>query len=414
MTTFPHLPSDFYEYSESLRRVRQAAFARQVSPDSVLAVVLCRVAASLPPGIVLPDGGTLDFIAALVGESGTGKSKSMDVAKDLLPDIGTDYDGVPIGSGEGIASAYVGKVDDSGTNPPLRTSALFYVDEGSQLLTVSKREGSITADTMRSGWSGQTFGTLNASADRKRVVKRGTYRFALAVGLQPVYAADLLTGKDAGDPQRYLFAGVTHPDIPDDVPPFPDPIRLPLTGLPEVSDTVQVDANVMKGIRKRRAAVSRGEVKPDPLDSHRDLLTLKVAALLSHLTDESGDVTADLWELATYVVDNGRNVRDYVVTQSTSERDRIWQDAIARDLEKDAMRDEHRERRARYSMARSMIRKAKQVAKPTTRSILLTSVSGKHRNVISFDDALDFACEYGTDDGRLRRDGDYFTYLPAA
>lgn len=413
MTTFPHLPSDFYEYSESLRRVRQAAFSRQVSPDSVLAVVLCRVSASLPPGIVLPEKGTLDFIAALVGESGTGKSKATGVATDLLPDIGTDYDGVPIGSGEGIAGAYVGKVDDSGTNPPLRTSALFYVDEGSQLLTVSKREGSITANTMRSGWSGETFGTLNASADRKRIVKRGTYRFALAVGLQPVYAAELLTGKDAGDPQRYLFAGVTHPDIPDDVVSFPEPIRLPLTGL-KVSDTVQVDGDVMKGIRKRRAAVSRGEVKPDPLDSHRDLLTLKVAALLSHLTDESGDVTADLWELATCVVDNGRNVRDYVVTQSKSERDRIWRDNVTRDLEKDAMRDEHRERRARHSMARSMIRKAKHVGKATTRSILATAVSGKHRNVVDFDDALDFACEYGTDDGRLRRDGDYFVYVPAA
>jgi hypothetical protein len=61
-----------------------------------------------------------------------------------------------------------------------------------------------------------------------------------------------------------------------------------------------------------------------------------------------------------------------------------------------------------------MIRKAKHVGKATTRSILATAVSGKHRNVVDFDDALDFACEYGTDDGRLRRDGDYFVYVPAA
>ena len=138
-STFPHLPSDFYDHSEPLQRVRQAAFSRQVSPDAVLAVILCRVAASLPPGIVLPVRGTLDFISALIGDSGTGKSRAMTTATDLLPDIGTDYDGVPIGSGEGIASVYVGKVDDSGTNPPLRTASLFYVDEGSQLLTLSRR-----------------------------------------------------------------------------------------------------------------------------------------------------------------------------------------------------------------------------------------------------------------------------------
>ena len=412
-STFPHLPSDFYDHSEPLQRVRQAAFSRQVSPDAVLAVILCRVAASLPPGIVLPVRGTLDFISALIGDSGTGKSRAMTTATDLLPDIGTDYDGVPIGSGEGIASVYVGKVDDSGTNPPLRTASLFYVDEGSQLLTLSRREGSITADTMRQCWSGQTFGTLNASADRKRVVKRGTYRFALAVGFQPVYAAELLNANGAGDPQRYLFAGVTHPDIPDDVVPFPDPIQLPLTGL-KVSDCVQVDHNVMKGIRKRNAAVSRGEVKRDPLDSHRDLLTLKVSALLSHLTDERGGITADVWELATYVVDNSRAVRAFCMTQTQHQRDQQWRETIERDLTKDAMREQHREKRACHSMARSMIRKAKQVGKPTTRAILMTSVSGKHRNSFDFDEALDFACEYGTDDGRLTRQGDYFAYVPAA
>jgi len=409
---FPHLPSAFYTSSDVLIRVRKAAYARQVSPDAVLAVILCRVAASLPPGIVLTNGGTLDFVAALVGSPGTGKSKAMKAATDLLPDIGTTFDGVPIGSGEGIATAYVGKPDATGTNPLHNASALFYVDEGEQLLTVGRRDGSTTFATMRSCWSGQAFGTLNASTDRRRVVKAGTYRFALAVGFQPTYAAELLTGKDAGDPQRYLFAGVTHPDIPSVPPPFPDPLRLPLTAS-GTSMVVNVDADIAAGIARRRAEVATGRTVLDVYDTHRDLMTLKVAALLSFLNDD-GDVTPQSWNLANAVVDNGRRVRTHLVSVSQSvDNDRFLQ-GVERKLQEESMREERRESRIRLSAAGSMIRRTKRNGRPVTRSTLTTAVSGKHRNVIDIDDVIDFACEVGTPDGRLKREGDYFAFVPAA
>jgi len=409
---FPHLPSAFYTSSDVLIRVRKAAYARQVSPDAVLAVILCRVAASLPPGIVLSNGGTLDFVAALVGSPGTGKSKAMKAATDLLPDVGTTYDGVPIGSGEGIATAYVGKVDDTGTNPLRNSSALFYVDEGEQLLKVGRRDGSTTFATIRSCWSGQAFGSLNASTDRRRVVKAGTYRFALAVGFQPTFAAELLTGQDAGDPQRYLFAGVTNPDIPSVPPPFPDPLRLPLTALP-LSEVVDVDADIAAGIARRRAEVATGRTVLDALDTHRDYLTLKVAALLSFLDGEGGDVTPQSWNLANEVVENGRNVRTHLISLTQSaDNDRFLQ-GVERKLQEESMREERRDSRMRLSAAGSMIRRTKRNGRPVTKSILMTAVSGKHRNVLDIDDVIDFACEVGTEDGRLKREGDYFAFVPA-
>jgi hypothetical protein len=67
----PHLPASFYERSELLRKVRDAGFARITSPDAVLASLLCRVSASLSPGISIPNG-SLNYVVALIGESGTG------------------------------------------------------------------------------------------------------------------------------------------------------------------------------------------------------------------------------------------------------------------------------------------------------------------------------------------------------
>lgn len=414
MNTFPHLPTAFYDRSDAFRRIRRAAFARQVSPDAVLAVTLCRVAAALPPGIVLPDGGTLDFVAALVGAPGSGKSKAMKAATELLPDIGTKYDGFPPGSGEGIAAAYVGKVDDSGVNPIQNTSALFYADEGETLLTVGRRDGSTTFPTIRSAWSGQTFGSMNASTDRRRVVKAGTYRFALAVGFQASFAAELLSGQHAGDPQRYLFAGVTHPDIPPVPPPFPEPLSLSLTGSSSRL-VVDVAAEVRAVLCERRHRIATGVEIPDPLDTHGDLLTLKVAALIAYL-DSDGDlsVTVALWNDARTVVDNGREVRTHLLAVSKAEGVERLRESAERDSQRDAMREEHKSKRARVSCAKSMIRRARREGKPVTRAILTQAVAGNYRNLVEVDDVIDYACYVGTDDGRLKRDGDYFVFVPAA
>jgi hypothetical protein len=81
----PHLPASFWEQSPQLTAIRQAAFARITSPDAVLACVLCRVAASFPPTFTLPNNTSLNYIVALVGDSGHGKSVAFRTARHLLP-----------------------------------------------------------------------------------------------------------------------------------------------------------------------------------------------------------------------------------------------------------------------------------------------------------------------------------------
>jgi hypothetical protein len=233
----------------------------------------------------------------------------------------------------------------------------------------------------------------------------------MAVGLQAKFAAELLTGQDAGDPQRYLFAGVTHPDIRDVPPPFPTPIRVALTGTAN-DCVVAVDAEIAAAVQRRRGAVARGDVVPDPLDTHRDLLTLKTAALLSFL-DDDGDVLPVYWELAKAVVDNGRTIREHLIAASKAAVDEQLRAAADRDARLFALREQSKEQRALTTCARSMIRKAKNAGRPVTRSTLTQAVAGKYRTVVDVDDVIDFACETGTDDGRLRRDGDYFVFVAA-
>jgi hypothetical protein len=68
----PRLPASFYEHSDILRKVQQAGFNRITSPDAVLACLLCRVSASLEPGIELPDASLNFIIPRLLVDQGQG------------------------------------------------------------------------------------------------------------------------------------------------------------------------------------------------------------------------------------------------------------------------------------------------------------------------------------------------------
>lgn len=410
---YPHLPTEFYDLAPNLKRVRQAALSRQTSPDAVLAVVLCRVAASIPPTVTLPNRGTLDYVAALIGQPGQGKTVAFNAARDLVPDIGTPHDGLTPGSGEGVAAAYVGTVDEQGVNPIVSRSALFTCDEGETLLTVGRRDGSTLFSTFRSAWSGSAFGSQNASRDRRRVVKSGQVRFALAVGFQPTFAADLLNDAHGGSPQRYLFAAVTHPAIVDKYVAFPEPISLSFAGT-QAQLEYDVDDSILNGIRARRGAVGRCEVIPDPLESHRDLLTLKTAALLSNLIGTDA-VTTELWQYATAVVDVSRKVRTRVLEQHRAALDAVRDERTRHDVERDAVKEQAREQRVLISMAGSMVKCARVKARPVTRSELAHATASKHRNVVPIDDAISFAVDPGTEHGRLKRHPDrhdLFKFVP--
>lgn len=407
----PHLPVEFYDKTETRRKIRQAAYAARVSPDGLLVAVLCRVAASLPPKYQLPNDGSLNFVGGLVGVTGGGKSKTLRAARRLVPEIGTKYDGVGIGSGEGIASLLERLLED----PTTRPSALFEVDEGEALLKVSGREGNVTLPTVRSAWSGQSLGQTNSTKERTRHVPANSYRFSLVAGFQPVVLARFLGGtyRAVGDPQRFLFAGVRHPVIPDERPPFPEPISLPLAGFDLSAEVVvDVDPDVLRIISRYEVAVARGEVEVDPDDSHRHFLTLKTAGLLSAL-ESDGTVTPAVWADAWQVVDLSRAIRTWgrELTAGEEAAKEAAEEAkgIGKAIRREAATDDDRYNRYRLSMAGSMIRKARNERRPLKRRELEHATAPKHRAVVTVDDAIYHAVKVGTSDGRLRRldDGDY-------
>ena len=390
----PHLSASFWEQSPQLQSVRDAGFARLTSPEAVMACTLCRVAASLPPSVTLPNQTSINFIAALVGESGSGKTEAMKAARHLMPDIGTPVDGVNIGSGQGIAQQYIVKDSVENNSQPTITSALFCVGEGEQLIKLGKSTDSITLSTIRSAWSGENIGQQNATAERRRLVPADSYRFAMAVGFQPKFAAELLTGVSAGDPQRFLFVGVTHPEQPDIRPSFPKPFaklwRSNNDGL-----TISVDREITREIDRFRVQRQRLEIAADPLDSHRHLVQLKTAALLAGLhSNGSGiEVSIQWWNAAALLVEVSRGVRDRLCELSVSDRHKRNGDRAADRIENETIVEASREQRALESMIGSIVRRCQRDQIPVHRNDLHNATASKHRNLIPFDTALQAAID---------------------
>ena len=380
----PHLPASFYERSELLRKVRDAGFARITSPDAVLASLLCRVSASLSPGISIPNG-SLNYVAALIGESGTGKSVAFQAARDLLPDIGTLVDGWGIGSGQGIVKAITGKADENGHCEIINSRVLFEADEGEQLLRVGRQDQSITMATIRSAWSGGPLGQTNATEGLTRNVGAGLYRFALAIGLQPNFAAELLQGVNGGDPQRFLFMAVQNPLQPNLLPAFPEPIA-PLYLLDDMSTVLTVDPDVTAMIKNHRVRKQRGEIIDDPLDSHKHLLTLKTAGLLAFLHGD--DITTEWWKMALQVVEVSLGVRNYVVEHAKLQKQSVLIERAETEIGRRAVVDANRKQEVLESMLKSMVNHISNNGGRVNRSALANACSGQHKSMVAADDVI--------------------------
>jgi hypothetical protein len=380
----PRLPASFYEHSDILRKVQQAGFNRITSPDAVLACLLCRVSASLEPGIELPDG-SLNYFSALIGGSGTGKSVAFRASRDLLPDIGTRVDGWGVGSGQGIVATIAGKADENGECQVINPRVLFFADEGEQMLKLGKGDSSILLSILRSAWSGGALGQTNATKELSRNVAANACRFALTIGLQPSFASELLTGVHAGDPQRYLFAHVQHPEQPSVLPRFPQPLA-PLYQPAGTELELQVDPEVTRLIVDYRVKKQRGEVNDDPLDSHRHLLTLKTAGLLSLLHND--DISIHWWNMASQVVEVSRNVRQWVIDYALQD----GQSTITRKAETEASYriqvDSIRELEVMDSMLKSMQNYITRIGSPVNASGLANACASKHKNIIPAHDAI--------------------------
>lgn len=354
----PILPDDFWEARKSLKHIRKAAHARLASADLVLHAGLAKISAMRSHELRFDSGrpGCLNYFAAPVGASGTGKTTGAAVVDELLvipawfttakPD-GADaepfHDGIPLGSGEGIAEAFmglreteVGKKDDGSpimkpVRQVVRHNAYLVLDEGEAFTRLTERSGNNTASAIRSAWSGATIGQHNGRQETTRVVKAGEYSLGMVIGLQLGTALPLLADTATGTAQRFAWVSALDPTIPDDPVDFPGHLVVDLTDgtFPNTprSGVMAFPADVVKQLRVEHLAKVRGEVLVDEQDSQGPLMRCKMAALLA-LLDGRGEVSVEDWQLAGVLWETSCGVRDAVVAigQSHAEQERAARD----------------------------------------------------------------------------------------
>jgi hypothetical protein len=332
------------------------------SADVALHVVLARLAGMHPHGERLDTGigggpMVLNYFAALAGHSSAGKSSSAELAQNILPGppagSGTGFsDGLPIGSGEGLAETFMGTVEveqepgPSGrakapkkTRKQVRHNAFIYVDEGEQLVRLMERSGATIGEALRRAWSGAALGQQNGTDETTRVIPRGSYALGLAIGFQPEFTWKLLADT-SGTPQRFVWVWATDPSVPLNGPEDPGVLgwaprrkeapENPLAGLGGASgtwsgedwrepDPMTLDPEIRRGIRER-AWQARTGVSGDPgLSGKRDETCVRIAALLA-LLDGRGQVGMGDWELAGVVWETSCRVRDHLLALGEAAR----------------------------------------------------------------------------------------------
>lgn len=336
------LPETFWAARPVFQHMRQAAHSQGCSGDLVLYSTLSRLSGMLSHHIraVTGIGGraSLNVFAAMVGTSGAGKSISAGCVRDLMAPADDDFrDGLPIGTGEGIAEAFMGTIDEATgelhqkgpykgdpvmakVRKQTRHNAFFYVDEGQTLAKLAERSGSILGETLRRAAIGEALGQTNASEERTRYIAPGSYSLGLLAGFQPSIATVLLADAHTGTPQRFYWGWADDPSIPDEPPPFPGPIE-PHPGRHRPDGPV--DITFPKRIRQMlwadRVARGRGEIEVAELDGHAGLMKVKLAALFALLDGGRYEVTEEDWSLAEIAWDASCKVRDSLVLRAQRE-----------------------------------------------------------------------------------------------
>ncbi|MEU6244831.1 bifunctional DNA primase/polymerase [Streptomyces sp. NPDC047024] len=311
------LPASFFDQREVLKQIRQYAHAMCCSADVVLYATLARLSGMIDHRIKVDTGvkkpASLNLFVGIIDSSGSNKSTSNEASEDLLeaPDDREFLDGIPMGTGEGMAEALMGEVEeedfnklDRNHNPRLvkvrrqvRHNLSFYQDEGDALIRMGSRDGSSLWPSIRSAWQAGTLGQTNASAERRRFIKRGTYAMGMVVGFQYTNALVVLRDSITGTAQRFVWCPAVDPDIPMDPIPVPD-VEF---GRPQELRgviTMTMPTEVKRAIRTELVLRNAGRIEIDPLDSHANLVKVKLAGLLALLDGARTNITTQDWDLA--------------------------------------------------------------------------------------------------------------------
>jgi len=401
-----NLPPEFWEARPWLTTFNTAALARGITPDAVFLASMARVSALIPPTVRLPpiigSAATLDWMGCLVGDSSAGKTAAANVAEEILPSNRDDILWkAPIGSGEGLVQAFMGRERDEKGKPTGDPSYLhgkyhavqFSIDEGTILHEQAGRRGTTIIQTLMAAWSGQQMGQLNAGEETNRLVPAGKRRVALTINIQTEMGHLLLTRElqAKGFTNRLVFAWAQSEPLPRaDRPDFPDPIRF--TPPPTIASGTMIDfPDVAIADIDERHSLNQQGLNTSPLDGHSGLLQMKLAAMFALLDGET-TVTDDDWALAAQVLQSHRAVRNLLLaTKQRADRDAIVTQGTAQGLREMAATDV-KERQAIARLSDRIV--AVTSEGPIARSLLrkrVTAAKTKHR----FDDALAQAVDRG-------------------
>lgn len=441
-----NLPPEFWEARPVLKHIRDAAHARFVSADVAMHTTLVRLASMWPHKVRLDTGigeggASASLFSAVVGPSGIGKTSGVGLARRLLgrpPWLLEDAfaDGLPIGTGEGIAEAFMGtsRVDQLDVNGnvvltrenvkktvavrgQVRHNAFMYADEGEVLAKLLERSGATIAETLRKAWAGETLGQANGRAETTRIIPGESYNIGLVIGFQEETAQPLFADEAAGTPQRFLWCWAADPTL-SDAPPahpgeltgvWPAPPEPPrVDGTPWLVDpggTNQVDLRPVTFAPEIRAELQqevvrtkRGELQVARLDAHRPLMLVKVAALLAQLDEGRRHVTLEDWSLARVLWTVSCNVRDHVIMygRGLAREARHRQREVLSQDEEDAERarlavQQQAHENAVQRVAQHLARHAP--VEPAPSSVLRRTLSARDRAL--FEEALVCASAHG-------------------
>ena len=410
------LPEEFWKARPLFLHIRQGAWSEGCSADVLFAAVMARESGMLSHRIRMVTGiggrGSCNFFAAPVGPPGTGKSTSAALAPKIIRSDDEKFlDGLPIGTGEGIAEMYMGVVDKDAMGPkgdPITVkvreqvyhNAYIYVDEGGVLDQLKQRSGTTLHETIRCAAVGQSLGQTNATEDRRRFIKAESYSLGMLIGFQPKTAQPLLADHETGTPQRFFWFRSQDPNIPEEPPAWPGVLEWhPGLLRPTEDVNIRFPDRVKKLLWDERRARNRGTLEVGLYDGHANLLKAKLAVLFALFDYQERKhkllVSEEDWELATMVWECSCIVRDDLIAQA--QRDAQTAKEIAEDA---AVALAVRTEEARSAASAALMRIARNIVHYVgeqpggmTKNAAYRRVA--HRDRPKFEQALDFALSQG-------------------
>lgn len=322
--------ADLWARTERLRYVAQMADSMGRNRLALLSMMLIRILGEVPSGILLPgaeDGGIFDRAPihlglALIGSSGQGKTMLAQESERILSIDQSKVSGV-VSTGQGMIQHYMQDDDEGGQKLKNDPRGIFITDEIDKLGALGADAGSTVMSEVRTMLTGSMTGTSNATKERQRMLHAKTYNFQLVVNVQPSRAEPLLSGREAGTPQRFIWVSVTDPAT-----------ALPPVERPERPGPLDWDLDFLFPLELEQRQDSRGEAivqypewVKDELKmydykvsmegpeggetskfGHLHLLRLKVAAGIAFLHEST--VIEDLHlEIADQIIESSKRVQ---------------------------------------------------------------------------------------------------------